>query len=236
MLEKILNVIGYAKRPVPTKNVGPDNFALPVPIAPEGHLTDAGSFEWSKATPKFTNWGFGYSDGDTYHFALGKDGWAPLYVVCATFLFEPLDFIKEELNRGWFLDEHNPRLQSWHTANGVALAFFADQMGRGTSVTRADTDFTELLPSELGHMFEQLHLSAYPRTSGVELACSDAAAAFYDGPAMASLRKARGEAMGEFIKGALRWFQARGAEVDTVNNLVKVEGYQPLYLVEEQFL
>lgn len=236
MLESIFNALGYVRKPAP-------DTAAPLPavppaagIEPAAHRKDADQFDWSRVQSNFTRWGFGYSDGDMYHFALGKDGWAPLYVAVAFLFCEPMDFISEELERTWFLPHGNARFNTWKDANRRGQQAFTTEMEQKTYALNNGNDFTAIAPSQLSHLFEFLYLVSNPRLSAIQLSSSEAAVAFYGLPSMTGLRKARLDSMTDFTAHAIRWLEARGVDVDPVDNLVKIDGYEALYFVEEQLL
>lgn len=236
MLESIFNALGYVRKPTP-------DTAAPLPavppeagIEPAAHRKDADQFDWSRVQGNFTSWGCGYSDEDMYHYALGKDGWAPLYVAIAHLFWEPMGFISEELDRKWYLRRGDERFNTWKDANGRALQAFATEMEQKTYALNNGNDFTAIAPSELSHLFEFLYLVSNPRLSAIQLSSSEAAVAFYGLPSMTGLRKARLDSMTDFTAHAIRWLEARGVKVDPVDNLVKIDGYEALYFVEEQLL
>lgn len=236
MFESIFKALGYVRKQTPDTA---DSLPVVPPAAaiePAAHRKDADRFDWSRVQGNFTSWGCGYSDGDMYHFALGKDGWAPLYVAVAFLFCEPMDFISEELERTWFLPHGNARFNTWKVANRRGQQAFTTEMEQKTHALNDGNDFTAIAPSELTHLFEFLYLVSNPRTSSIQLSSSEAAAAFYGLPSMTDLRKARIDSMADITAHAIRWLEARGVEVDPVNNLVKIDGYEALYFVEEQLL
>jgi len=228
MLDHLLRKLGY----VPTSSPG----LVPTSAtrAPALHQLHAAGFRRGDAeVDALCAW---HEDGDIFHYAIGRDDWAPLAVAgfCLSDNDECRAWLDEALRtRTWIPHD---MLSSWHGANLKVMRGFGARLversaqQHGASVWRSEHDVAPLVKAdEMAELFAVTWRRYYQPSPFRRLGNS---AAFNRLALHHTLRLAaqtNEHALERVLEWLALWLEARGLTVDRREQLVNMPGYQALY-------
>jgi hypothetical protein len=197
------------------------------------HRVGAPEFDFAKAVGRDGALGVGYETDDRVFAAVGRDDWAPMALVCAFLSYRPHELIEAALDGELGVDPGSRAVQDWFLANDGVVAEFCGKLA-DARVEASPDGFGALEPDEVGYLFELVFKTAFPSMSVRVIEHSSSGAAYLDGGAIRSVRKAVGRALDDLLDDVADWLKLRDGEVDRDGRLVCVPGYQALFSVEEK--
>jgi hypothetical protein len=230
MLDRVFRRFGYV--PISTPSLVPHSEALPLrePL----HRLHVDGFERSRAsTDALCAW---HEDGEGFHFAVGRDDWAPLAAAgfCLTDNDECRAWLDEALRtRAWIAHD---MLASWHDANRDVMRGFGARLDEhnaqrhAPSVAGSEHEVAPLVKAnEMAELFALTWKRYYLSSPFQRLGNS---AAFNRLALHHTLRLAaqtNEHALERVLEWLALWLEARGLTVDRREHLVYMPGYQALY-------
>ncbi|EMO5475005.1 TPA: hypothetical protein ACP3ZG_000623 [Pseudomonas aeruginosa] len=204
----------------------------------EKHLVGQQTFEYSKA--KADQFGFYVSDGQQTRRAAGKPDWAPLALTMSAINSIPQGFyVLEALLDAYDLPHDAPQAIDWLSANERSFWIAREALERQYDTYRATTaattpmearGYTGLSPVEAAHEFSQAYQMCHPRRTVLFLCASDERIAYHESGLVKSARESAKKLFDSSVLWVADLFEGSGLQVDRDNMLVKLPGYQPLYL------
>lgn len=177
-----------------------------------------------------SGWGAYYSpeESDLTYYALGRDDWAPIAVVCA-YMIDP-NWVTASLAHLCDLPANAAWAVSWREANAAPLGTFVKALE-----DREDAPIHGgpvcMFPVELGQCFQVMDQTCTPRVGHGSLVSSPGLSSYRSLPRTGELAALRSPLRREFFAVAVHWFQHRAIEVDRDRLEVRVPGYEALYHV-----
>ncbi|GJH38249.1 hypothetical protein CBA19CS91_35850 [Paraburkholderia hospita] len=230
MLDRLIRILGYI--PASSNALVPRSAALSA--YGDLHRRHADGFDRSIAdSDPLCSW---HADGEGFHYAVGRDDWAPLAVAgfCLTDNDECRAWLNDAIRvRFWLTHDV---LASWHAANQPVLRGFGGRRENHRPEQRALLDTTaehEIAPlvkaNEMAELFALTWKRYYLSSPFQRLGNS---AAFNRLALHHTLRLAaqtNEHALERVIGWLALWLEARGLTVDRREQLVYLPGYQALY-------
>jgi hypothetical protein len=210
----------------------------PTPFALDAHIRDEDKFDWNKAENSGV-W-YSYSEGDTFHFSVGKPDWTSLLVLMSGFAGRArFDVImKPLLQHALWLRPTDSRYQSWQFANNNIFIELADRLVvadlQSGNRLGPGTELLGMRLEALSYAYRHAWMRCKPMTGDDVLLMEGVNDAYWNSHAKADADAAATRALSYIEEIAWQWLASRGCEVDKDQRLVRVNGYQPLILVEEQ--
>lgn len=230
MLERFLRRLGYV--PASSMRLIPEDGAQPSGPAP--HQLHADGFDRARADgDALCAW---HADGEGYHYAIGRDDWAPLAV--AGFYLSGNDECRAWLNealrsRVWI--GHN-MLDSWHGANRAVLDGFGVRIDSNKPPLRrasASVHEQEIAPlikaTEMAELFALTWKRHHLASPFLKFGDSVAYATLSLHHAVRLAAQANEHALDRVIEWLALWLEARGLKVDRNDQTVYLPGYQALF-------
>jgi hypothetical protein len=230
MLDYLLRKLGY----VPTSSFGLVPQSAACSISPALHQKHADGFRRADAdVDALFAW---HEDGEGFHYAVGRDDWAPLAVAgfCLSDNDECRAWLDEALRaRVWITHDV---LASWYGANCAVLDEFGVRLDENrpplqpASVTGPEQELAPLLrATEMAELFaltwKRHHLASPFRKLGDSIAYN--ALGIHHTLRLAF--QTNEHALERVVEWLALWLEAGGLKVDRKDKTVYLPGYQALY-------
>lgn len=207
------------------------------------HLKAAGEFKWDRANA--TDVAYSYDDGVLSAFAIGKENWMTVMTAMCV-LYENhcgrgFKTLRNAIGDKAWVQSEDPRIQSWLSANKKCFSDLPRFIPESPVVTLDERVGRFAHPRALeypAYRMANIYIGAwqrrYPPVMDELLIIADGIGGdYWDHPEIEAALVASKRAFEVTRDFALEWFEARGFEVNKVDHLVRLEGYQPLYMIHE---
>jgi hypothetical protein len=200
------------------------------------HRLSADAFDYGRATGDSLC--FWHEDGDDFHYAVGREDWAPLAVAgfCLTSNIRCSDWLDDSLQAHTFVTHEI--IGSWRFANRDVLEGFGSRLDERISFPSrlhpttgsAEQDTIPFISvNEMAELFAMSWKRAHLVSPFLFLGNSDPYVCLDRHHVLRSVRKANEYAIERVLAWLAIWLEARGLKVDRKSQLVHLSGYEPLY-------
>lgn len=184
--------------------------------------------------------GLGYFDNDDRTVvAVGKPGWVPVQVLMLWLAGDSQ--LSAEINAVFFMGRmcpDDPQVRHWFDRNADCFLLAHQRLARGDDVARSQVlpegaeqnSYSGLTSHEAIDAYVDAWVKVHARAGSIYLASSDRRAAFHRSPVMAEFARAARSLAEHSDRWAMDWLGEHGFELERAEQLVKLEGYQPLFL------
>jgi hypothetical protein len=190
---------------------------------PFGHLDQESLFDYTLSAPG--SFAFSYVADGVSHYSLGRKNWAPITIATLLLASGQDDAelaLENDLLSHIGLASTDQRYLTWRDANDVVFDKLKSpdmHFNEPAFDTDAQFDskmFTYLSPTIVSHDW---------------LGVSNAHYRYQMHPLFEELHTISQYALGQFMQWLFDWYQSRGIEVDQNEGLVRLTGYQPMFMV-----
>lgn len=198
----------------------------------------AAQFDYSLAT----RWtlGLAYFDNeDRTVVAVGKPSWVPIQVLMLRLSDDSL--VRAEIDEVFFMGTMRPddaQVSLWLDRNAECFRRAYERLERGDDAARsrdlpegAEQDsYSGFTSREAIDAYVDAWAKVHARAGSIYLSSSERRAAFHRSPVMAEYARAARALAEHSDRWAMDWLGECGFELDRGEQLVRLEGYQPLFL------
>lgn len=232
LIDRVAGMFGFQRIEAPRNDESTGGLRSPAIAA---HLRDESKFDWKRASAGTVS--FSYNDGDTFHYAIGKDGWMPLSFAVFAMAGNRTDgqsLIASVISDSLWLDPSSERYTAWISDNEKTFHLLQNIEGVASANETEFSQSKHMSPAAVSYIFRQQWRQRFPSSGEDYLAISDAHAGYYEHPAIIDARKAVQAAYIHTLELARNWFDAHGFEVSNDQNHIRIDTYRPLFYVGEQ--
>lgn len=184
--------------------------------------------------------GLAYFDNeDRTVVAVGKPGWVPVQVLMLRLAGDSQ--LRAEINDVFFMGRmcpDDPQVRHWLDRNADCFRRAHQCLARGDDAARQrelpegdeQNSYSGLTLHEVIDAYVDAWAKVHARAGSLYLASSDRRAAFHRSPVMAEFARASRSLAEHSDRWAMDWLGESGFELEPAEQLVRLEGYQPLFL------
>lgn len=215
-----------------------------------------GTYDWDMAG-QAENGLYCYSHAGEWidNFAVGKDGWMPVFMAGCTLLqpwedtqfsygyytVQPgTDVLGKLLSLRIWMGEKDKRIGKWLDLNNEAIRAFIHMAASADFVPeKFSRDYGHAKPVEYGpSRMAEIYLAARemanpPMLDRSIVLCDGIGGDYWESPVMQTAREANKQAHGLTEALFMDWFEVRGFAVDREQKLIAVENYKALFVSAE---